>query len=124
MIDQKTAAETRAELEEYIAVVALRVAVDTAVAICRDPKATAAARASATNSLMRAGALGGFARNFDPASGEKEPHEMTMEELEQSRRKLQLMREAREAITAQNGVGGGHEDIGDNPKPRKSSAFD
>lgn len=100
MTDQKTGAETRAELEEYIAVVGLRVAVETAVAICKDPKATAAARASATNSLMRAGALGGFARNYDPADDGKELHELSADELAQRLKKLRRDRDAKPAAEA------------------------
>jgi hypothetical protein len=112
MTDQKSAAEVRVELEEHIAVVGLRVAVDAAIEISKDPKASGSARTAAINALLRAGGLGGFARNFDPAAGEKEPHEMTVAELDQSRRKLQLMREAREAVERQQ------------EEPRPSAAFD
>jgi hypothetical protein len=94
MTDQKSAAETRAELEDYLAIVGLRVAVETAIAICKDPKATAAARASATNSLLRAGALGGFARNYDPTDDGKELHEMSAAEIQQRLKKLRRDRGA------------------------------
>lgn len=55
------------------------IAYRTAVAICKDPKATAAAKASAVNSLFRAG---GFFAAQDPGAGTgKELHEMTADEL-------------------------------------------
>lgn len=55
------------------------IAYRTAVAICEDPKATSAAKASAVNSLFRAG--GFFAPQDPDAGGGKELHEMTADEL-------------------------------------------
>jgi sodium bile acid symporter family protein len=51
-----------------------RVAFDTALAICRHPKASAAAKASAVNSLLRAG---GFFNNFGADDGGKDLSQMT-----------------------------------------------
>ncbi|WP_398467995.1 hypothetical protein [Tardiphaga sp.] len=63
------------------------IAYRTAVAICKDPKATAAAKASAVNSLFRAG--GFFAAQEPGAGAGKELHEMTADELRAASRKAQ-----------------------------------
>jgi hypothetical protein len=61
-----------------------RVAFDTALAICRDPKASAAAKASAVNSLLRAG---GFFNNFGANDGGKDLSQMTPDEIDAALRK-------------------------------------
>jgi adenylyl- and sulfurtransferase ThiI len=53
-------------------------AYQTAMKICDDPNATSAAKASAVNSLLRAG---GFFEKQETAD-EKQPHEFTGQELE------------------------------------------
>lgn len=67
-------------------------AYDTAVAICRDPKATSAAKASAVNSLFRAG---GYFVNRDAEDEGKRPSEMSSEELSAALRKTQAALEQR-----------------------------
>jgi hypothetical protein len=62
-----------------------RVAFDTALAICRDPKASAAAKASAVNSLLRAG---GFFNNFGADDGGKDLSQMTPDEVDAALRKV------------------------------------
>lgn len=61
------------------------IAYDTAVSICRDPKATAAAKASAVNSLFRAA---GFFANREDDNGGKQPSEMTADEIDAALRRL------------------------------------
>lgn len=64
----------------------------TAMAICDDPKATAAAKASAVNSLFRAG---GFFAVQDPNAGAgKDLADMTADELRASSRKAQAALDA------------------------------
>lgn len=60
------------------------IAYRTAVAICLDPKAASAAKASAVNSLPRAG---GFFEIRDDDDGEKDPSEMSPEEINAALRK-------------------------------------
>lgn len=60
------------------------IAYRTAVAICLDPKAASAAKASAVNSLLRAG---GFFESRDDDDGEKDPSEMSPEEINAALRK-------------------------------------
>ena len=64
----------------------------TAISICDDPKATAAAKASAVNSLFRAG---GFFAPQDPDAGAgKQLSEMTADELRAASRKAKADLEA------------------------------
>lgn len=70
--------EIRGGLTRKLRTVGALKAYNTAMAICDDPKATAAAKASAVNSLFRAG---GFFASTDDDGGQKEPHEMTAEEI-------------------------------------------
>jgi hypothetical protein len=60
------------------------IAYRTAVKICRDPKATAAAKASAVNSLFRAG---GFFANQDIGDREKDLSQMSPTEVDAALRK-------------------------------------
>ena len=80
-----------------------RIAYDTAVSICRDPKATSAAKASAVNSLFRAG---GFFSNQDLGSDEKELSEMSPEEINDALRKTQAALARREAKKSSGGLFG------------------
>ncbi|MGO3928148.1 hypothetical protein [Rhodopseudomonas pseudopalustris] len=73
------------------------IAYRTAVAICLDPKATAAAKASAVNSLLRAG---GFFADQD-ADDEKAPHEMTPNEINAALQKVEAQLAQREAGPSQ-----------------------
>ncbi len=77
-------AEMRDELTHKMRTEGALVAYRTALKICRDPKATAAAKASAVNSLFRAG---GFFANQDIGDREKEPAEMTPGEVQAALRK-------------------------------------
>ncbi|WP_029582387.1 hypothetical protein [Bradyrhizobium sp. URHD0069] len=61
-----------------------RVAFDTALSICKDPKASSAAKASAVNSLLRAG---GFFNNFGGDDGGKDLSQMTPDEVDAALRK-------------------------------------
>lgn len=77
-------AEVRDELTHKMRTEGALIAYRTAVKICRDPKATAAAKASAVNSLFRAG---GFFANQDSGDREKDPSEMTPGEVKAALRK-------------------------------------
>lgn len=79
-------AEMRDELTHRMRTVGALIAYRTAVAICRDPKATAAAKASAVNSLFRAG---GFFAAQDPADPGKGLAEMSADEIKRMLRKTE-----------------------------------
>jgi hypothetical protein len=64
-------------------------AYEAALAICRDSKAPQQAKSNAARTLLQIGGL--FERH---EGGRKEPHEMTLEELEAER--VRLRRQARE----------------------------
>lgn len=87
-------AETRDDLTHKMRTEGALIAYRTAVKICRDPKATAAAKASAVNSLFRAG---GFFANQDPGDREKEPSEMSPAEVKAALRKAETSLKSREA---------------------------
>jgi hypothetical protein len=70
------------------------VAFETALAICKDPKASAAAKASAVNSLLRAG---GFFNNFGADDGGKDLSQMTPDEVDAALRKATAALARREA---------------------------
>jgi hypothetical protein len=76
--------EVRDELTHKMRTEGALIAYRTAVKICRDPKATAAAKASAVNSLFRAG---GFFANQDPAERSKDISEMSADEVKAALRK-------------------------------------
>lgn len=71
-----------------------RVAFDTALEICRDPKASAAAKASAVNSLLRAG---GFFNSFGTDDSGKDLSQMTPDEVDAALRKATAALARREA---------------------------
>jgi hypothetical protein len=87
-------AEVREELTHKMRTEGALVAYRTAVKICRDPKATAAAKASAVNSLFRAG---GFFANQDISDREKDSADMTPTELNAALRKAKASLTNREA---------------------------
>src|SRR4051812_32619102 len=89
-------AETRDELTHKMRTEGALIAYSTAVKICRDPKATAAAKASAVNSLFRAG---GFFVNQDTDDRQKEPSEMSPAEVKAALRKAETSLRSREAET-------------------------
>lgn len=86
-------ADVRDELTYRMRTEGALIAYRTAVKICRDPKATAAAKASAVNSLFRAG---GFFANQDSSDREKDPSEMTPAEVKAALRKAEASLKNRE----------------------------
>jgi hypothetical protein len=56
---EKTPEQVRRELRHLMETEGAQLAYDTAVSICRDPKASATAKASAINSLLRVGGYDG-----------------------------------------------------------------
>lgn len=85
--------EVRDELTHKMRTEGALIAYRTAVKICRDPKATAAAKASAVNSLFRAG---GFFANQEASDRDKDPSEMTPAEVKAALRKAEASLKARE----------------------------
>jgi hypothetical protein len=77
--------ETRESLLHDIKTKGVRAAYNSLLSVCQDPKAPAPARATAGVALLRAG---GFLLASADATKEKEPHEMTAEELAAEIRKL------------------------------------
>lgn len=75
--NQTTAADTQVELLARIRTEGVLAAYEASLAVCRDPKAPAAARATASSTLFRAAGL------FDRKDNEEtlEPHEMTPAQL-------------------------------------------
>jgi hypothetical protein len=78
--------DVRDELSRKMRTEGAMVAYDTAITICRDPKATAAAKASAVNSLFRAG---GFFANHDSGDGGKDLSEMSADDVKALLRKAE-----------------------------------
>ena len=93
-------AEVRDELTHKMRTEGALIAYRTAVKICRDPKATAAAKASAVNSLFRAG---GFFVNQDPADRAKDISEMSADEVKAALRKAETSLKNREGETKKPG---------------------
>src|SRR5258707_14162425 len=87
--------EVRDELTHKMRTVGALIAYRTAVAICLDPKATAAAKASAVNSLFRAA---GFFANQESGGKPKDPSEMTADEVKALLRKTEAALEQRLAV--------------------------
>ncbi|SHH20768.1 hypothetical protein [Bradyrhizobium erythrophlei] len=85
-------AGVRDELTHKMRTEGALIAYRTAVKICRDPKATAAAKASAVNSLFRAG---GFFANQESGDREKDLSEMTPAELKAALRKAETSLKSR-----------------------------
>ena len=95
--DHETESEVRDDLMRRIRTEGVIVAYDTALGICRDPKAPAPAKATALTALFR---VGGYFDKSD-AGGAKEPHEMDAAELTAATSKM--LRK----LEALNGDGGG-----------------
>ena len=87
-------AEARDELTHKMRTEGALIAYRTAVKSCRDPKATAAAKASAVNSLFRAG---GFFANQESGDRTKDLSEMTHAEIQTELRKTETSLKNREA---------------------------
>lgn len=85
--------EVRDELTHKMRTEGALIAYRTAVKICLDPKATAAAKASAVNSLFRAG---GFFANQDAGDRSKDPSEMSPDEIKVALRKTEASLKQRE----------------------------
>lgn len=83
--------QVQRDLLYRIATEGVRVAYDTALAICQDPKATSPARATASATLFR---VAGF---FDRSAADgtvKEPHEMSSAEITAEIDRIRLRVEA------------------------------
>jgi hypothetical protein len=85
--------DVRDELSRKMRTEGAKVAYNTAVAICRDPKATAAAKASAVNSLFRAG---GFFANHDSGDNGKGLSELSADEIKAMLRKAEASLKSRQ----------------------------
>jgi hypothetical protein len=94
-------AGARDELTHKMRTEGALIAYRTAVKICRDPKATAAAKASAVNSLFRAG---GFFANQESGDRAKDLSEMTPDEVRSALRKAQTSLKDREDETKKPNV--------------------
>ena len=82
--DEATEGTARGLLMRKIRTEGVELAYETAVGICRDPKAPAPAKATALTALFR---VAGYFEKRD-TDEEKEPHEMDAEELSASIRRL------------------------------------
>ncbi|WP_020187616.1 hypothetical protein [Methylopila sp. 73B] len=87
-------ADARREALELVQLQGLRIAIQAAIDIAGDKAAPAPARATASGQLMRAAAIGGFSRQNDGDLLEKEPHEMTGDELARAIAALKARRSA------------------------------
>lgn len=81
-----SAEETQRQLLQRIHTEGVLAAYEAALSVCRDPKAPAPARATASATLFRV--AGYFDRKGD-GDRDKEPHEMTAEELAKAVRHVQ-----------------------------------
>lgn len=88
MAKQKSLDARRRDLLTRVRTEGAEAAYETALEICRDSKAPAPARATASATIFRVG--GYFDRNNSDAS-EREPHEMTAEELAQEIERLSAL---------------------------------
>lgn len=77
---RQTVAEVRQEVAELLDTEGLRAAAEAAIAVCRDAKAPAAARATASGLIFRFSEIGGFGKG-GARDDAKEPHEMNGEEV-------------------------------------------
>lgn len=84
----KTLDERRRAVMERLGSEGLEAAADAAISVCRDPKAPAPAKATAAGLIFRAASLGGFGKGEDEAL-DKEPHEMTPEEIRRALARIQ-----------------------------------
>ena len=76
--------ESVASIRRQIKVEGLSAAYDALVSVCRDPKAPAPAKATAAIALFRGG---GVFESMNDDLDQKEPHEMTAQELERAARR-------------------------------------
>lgn len=91
--------ETQRQLLQRIHTEGVQAAYEAALSVCRDPKAPAPARATASATLFRV--AGYFDRKGD-GDRDKEPHEMTAEELAKAIRGAQ--RQLQTASSSDEGV--------------------
>lgn len=75
---ENTIQDARAELLARVHTEGVLVAYETALAVCRDPKAPAPAKATASSTLFR---VAGYFDRQEAAQPDREPHEMTADEL-------------------------------------------
>lgn len=78
MTKQKSLDARRRDLLARVRTEGAEAAYETALAICRDDKAPAPARATASATIFR---VGGYFDRANSDASDKEPHEMTAEEL-------------------------------------------
>lgn len=84
--------ETQRQLLQKIHTVGVQEAYEAALSVCRDPKAPAPARATAAATLFR---VAGYFDRKSENGQEKEPHEMTGEELSRAVRRAQRQLQAK-----------------------------
>jgi len=77
---------SRALLLERVHTEGVFFAYDSAISIIRDPKAPANARATAVSAIFR---VAGYFKNGDDGTGEKQPFEMSPEELSEAVAKIE-----------------------------------
>jgi hypothetical protein len=75
-------ADAQEELLRILRTKGVALAVKTSMEVCADRKAPAAARVQGSSNLFRVN--GYFANRTPPAASEKEPHQMTAEELNEA----------------------------------------
>ena len=93
--------EAKAWFEHMVATEGLRVAYETAIGICRDPKAPTPAKATSLTALLRSAGM------FDRKDGDdrkKEHHEMTAAELQREDRRLERQRNGPRKTSTTDGV--------------------
>lgn len=83
--------DTQRELLHQIQTEGVQVAYETAVAVCRDPKAPAPAKATASATLFR---VAGYFEKRASDADRKEPHEMTADELAEAIRMMERRSQA------------------------------
>ncbi|MBX9847490.1 MAG: hypothetical protein K2Z80_37510 [Xanthobacteraceae bacterium] len=89
--DEPIEGDARGPLMRKIRTEGVELAYETAVSICRDPKAPAPAKATALTALFR---VAGYFEKTD-ADDDKEPHEMSAAELDAKIRRLRDKARAR-----------------------------
>jgi hypothetical protein len=82
--EEQSESDARANLMRTIRTEGAQLAYETAVGICRDPKAPAPAKATALTAIFR---VAGYFEKTD-AEDDKEPHEMSAAELDAKIRRL------------------------------------
>ncbi|WP_228866246.1 hypothetical protein [Roseibium aggregatum] len=99
-----TVEEAQAELLHRVHTEGVLAAYEASLAICRDPKAPAPARATASSTLFR---VAGYFNKENAGGSEKEPHEMSADELAQAVRKISAEMEAVHSSCRSNEGGSG-----------------